>query len=98
MFGDLALDASIQILNATITAVHNKFTPSVGDDSQVANPVAGVGDHTVWTPAPGKRIRLKWVGLSTSKNNSGDVVVKWRFGASGAYFWPWIMGAPGAFA
>lgn len=55
------------------------------------------GDHTVYTPASGKRIRLKWLWLSTPSTNSASVlaVAKWG-GASGDIYFV-DLGAPGAF-
>ncbi len=60
--------------------------------------VTAAGDTTVYTPAAGMRVRLKWVGLSSPSTNSAPTTatVKWS-GATGNVY-RWSMGAPGAFA
>jgi hypothetical protein len=58
--------------------------------------VSAVGDTTVYTPIPGNRIRLKWIGLSTPNTNTDTALVTVSLG--GAPIYAWDMGNPGAFA
>ena len=58
--------------------------------------VNALGNTPVVTPTAGRRLRLFWVGMSTSENNGGEVLVLIRFGATTHY--RWRMGSPGAFS
>lgn len=70
----------------------NRFSASAGSPVVVT-----VMDRTViHAPAPGKRIRLKWIGLSTPSNNGAPTEVSVWLGGTRIYLW--AMGAPGAFA
>lgn len=55
------------------------------------------GDTTLYTPATGYRIRLKWLGMASPAANTAEVlaIIKWG-GGTEIYRWP--MGNPGAFA
>jgi hypothetical protein len=59
--------------------------------------VSLAGDTTIYTPAAGHRVRLKWVGLSSPSTNTATVIatVKW---SDGTLIYIWDLGAPGAFA
>lgn len=52
VFGDIALDATLKSV-LTEVAMQQEFTP-------VSALVTAVGDTTLYTPAAGKRIRLRW--------------------------------------
>jgi hypothetical protein len=56
------------------------------------------GDHDIYTPATGNRVRLKWLWLSSPEANTASVLatVKWS-GATGNIYLV-DLGAPGAFA
>lgn len=54
------------------------------------------GDTAAVTPAPGNRVRLFWVGMSTSESNVSEVLVQIKFGTTVHY--RWRMGSPGAFS
>lgn len=79
-------------LDATLVPVKNRFSPSIGSPATVA----ASGSTVVYTPASGKSIRLKWIGLSSPSTNTAvnlvDVVL------SGTTIYRWDMGFPGAFA
>jgi hypothetical protein len=83
--GGLALDSDI-------LPIKNRFSPSIGSPATVA----AAGNTTVYTPAAGKSIRLKWIGLSSPSTNTAvnlvDVIL------SGTTIYRWDMGFPGAFA
>lgn len=67
-----------------------------GVSSGSAQTVSSSGDTTVYTPASGRHIRLKWIGLSSPSSNSASVLVTVKIGSITLYIWD--MGAPGAFA
>lgn len=83
-------------LDTNLTPIKNRFSPSTG--SFASNPVSVSGNTTVYTPAAGQRIRLKWIFLGTLDSNSANVVVGIKFGSSGTAFYTVPMGKPGAFA
>jgi hypothetical protein len=89
-FGELALDATL--------------LARFGEHATIAKRITGVGDQTLVTPNSGKRIRLYWLGMSTSETNSGEVlaIVKLAtaYDPSGGPHerYRWEMGAPGAFS
>lgn len=58
--------------------------------------VAATGDNPVVAPAAGRRLRVFWVGMSTSENNGGEVLTQVRIGGTTHY--RWRMGSPGAFS
>ena len=53
------------------------------------------GDTTLHTPASGKTLRLLWIYCSSSQDNSAEVFVTIRLGATSVY--RAFLGAPGAF-
>lgn len=75
------------------STISRKDSPSQGDAVEVTTS----GDTDVYDPAAGKRIRLKWLGFSSSPDMAAATKVTARFG-SNAPFYSWWMGAPGAFA
>lgn len=77
-----------------LTPVTNRFSPSAGN----AVEVTASGDTAIYTPTPGKAIRLKWLGLSSHPTGTAAVKVQAKFGTGGTPFYIWWMGAPGAFA
>lgn len=58
--------------------------------------VSAIGSSIVYTPTAGKRVRLKWIGLSSPSTNTATVLVTILLGGTPIYLWD--MGAPGAFA
>jgi len=55
------------------------------------------GNTTIYTPQPGRRVRLTWLGLSSPSSNTDTVlaIIKW---SGGSEIYRWHMSAPGAFA
>lgn len=45
------------------------------------------GDHVLYTPASGKSIRLKWIGIKAPRTNNGDVVITIKFNTTEIYKW-----------
>lgn len=80
--------------DATNLPIRNRFAPSTGN----AVEVTASGDTIIYTPAAGKRIRLKWIGLSSHPTGAAAVKVQMKFNPGGTAFYEWYMGAPGAFA
>lgn len=87
-------------LDATLSPVRNRFSPSLATGYPAVNPVNTTGDTVVYTPAAGKAIRLKWLYLATLDSNAANVVAKVRFSsqAVGASFYTVPLGKPGGFA
>jgi len=68
--------------------------PTQGDLEAVT--LNTVGDTVVVTPAPRARLRVYWVGMSTSQDNVGENIVTVSIGTRVKY--KWAMGNPGAFS
>lgn len=58
--------------------------------------ISATGPTTLYTPATGKKIRLKWLHLASSQDNSAEVVATVKIGSDVIYVLP--LGNPGAFA
>jgi hypothetical protein len=88
-----ALDASLQPMFKQFSAPALTGFPST-------NPISASGDNTVYTPAAGKSIRLKWLYLATLDSNSANVVAKVRFSTqtNAQAFYTAVMGKPGIFS
>lgn len=86
------IEGYVDGLEAALDLVANRFSPSQGE----AVTVSASGPTDVYTPASGQRVRLKWVGLSTSENNGAETIVTVKLGDVECY--KWAMGVPGAFA
>lgn len=84
----VALD-QLPVQDATVT---KRFGVSGGSPTTCTTTAA----TTLYTPASGKSIRLKWLGLSSPDSNSSSTLVTVRIGSTVIYLWD--MGAPGAFA
>jgi hypothetical protein len=70
-----------------------------GDHVTKAGVVSTIGDNTLHTPASGKKIRLYWIGLSTSQDNAAENLIQVKLtDADGTVKYRWRMGNPGAFA
>jgi hypothetical protein len=69
-----------------------------GDHITKAGLANTIGDNTLHTPVAGKRIRLYWIGLSTSQDNTAEnlAIVKLT-DADGTTKYRWRLGNPGAF-
>lgn len=74
--------------------LESKFGPSHGTPQTLSTS----GDHDVYVPVSGYRVRLKWVGFSSPDSNTATVLatLKWS-GATGSIY-AWDLSAPGAFA
>lgn len=57
--------------------------------------ITSAGLTTIYTPAAGKKIRLKWLALATPDTNSATVIATITLDGTDIYMWP--LGAPGAF-
>jgi hypothetical protein len=69
-----------------------------GDHVTKAGVVSSTGDNTLHTPAAGNRIRLYWIGLSTSQDNVAENLIQVKLtDADGTVKYRWRMGNPGAF-
>jgi outer membrane murein-binding lipoprotein Lpp len=69
-----------------------------GDHVTKAGLANTIGDNTLHTPAAGKRIRLYWIGLSTSQDNVAENLIQIKLtDADGTVKYRWRMGNPGAF-
>lgn len=53
-------------------------------------------DQVIYTPAAGKRARLKWMYAATPDDGLANVIVTVKIGATALYTFP--LGAPGIFA
>lgn len=81
---------------ATLTHTKNRYASGVRTTS--AQQVSTIGNNIILTPAAGKKIRLHWVGFSSSENNTAEVLVIMKFGATGPSIYRWNMSAPGIFS
>lgn len=82
-------------LESTLAHTKNKFEPGVRTTQAFS--ISTIGDNIIVTPALGNFIRLHWIGLSTSENNSAETITTVKFGAGGVARYIWNMGVPGAF-
>lgn len=57
--------------------------------------VTAVGLTSIYTPAAGKKIRLKWFAMASPDTNTASVIATVALAGVDIYIWP--MGAPGAF-
>lgn len=73
-----------------------RFAPGVR--TTVASTISTTGDNTIVTPAAGMRLRVTWLGLSSSQDNAAEVLAIVKFAAAGAAKYRWYMGNPGAFS
>lgn len=76
------------------TAIH-KFKPGVRTTRVFT--IATLGDNTIVTPTVGTRLRVFWVGYSSSENNTAEVLALLKFGTN-PNIYGWYLGAPGAFS
>lgn len=58
--------------------------------------ISSSGDTILHTPASGKSIRLRWIGIKAPKTNNGEVIITIKFGTTVIY--SWILGYPDIFA
>jgi hypothetical protein len=68
-----------------------RFGVSTGSPQKITNS----GLTVIYTPSPGKKIRLKWLALATPESNSGAVIATITLDGIDIYMWP--LGVPGAF-
>jgi hypothetical protein len=69
-----------------------------GDHVTKAGVVSTIGDNTLHTPTSGKKVRLYWIGLSTSQDNTAENLIQVKLtDADGTVKYRWRMGNPGAF-
>lgn len=57
--------------------------------------LSGSGPVDVYTPSPGRAIRLLWLGIATSEDNPETTVVTVYLSGVAVYQWP--LGTPGVF-
>jgi hypothetical protein len=108
----VALDATTlaALENITVTVANPTANPETGlakdatllrrygDHVTKAGLVNTTGDNTLHTPAAGKRIRLYWIALSTSQDNTAENLIQVKLtDADGTVKYRWRMGNPGAF-
>lgn len=99
--GQVGIDTPLPAGTNSIGAVteqimDNRWGPAVniGTGSNGSSKlVTLIGDTTLYTPAAGKAIRLKWFNVSVSSLNGSEVLVTVKFG--GAILWQEYL-APGA--
>lgn len=72
----------------------NKYGPGIRQTRVFT--VSAAGDNIIVTPSVGK-IRVYWVGYSSSESNTMEVLASLRFG-NGPDIYGWYLGAPGAFS
>lgn len=77
VFGDIALDATLQSV-LTEVAQQQEFVP-------VSALVTAAGDTTLYTPAVGKRIRLRWVYALNDPASGAPARITVRLGAAVKY-------------
>jgi hypothetical protein len=69
-----------------------------GDHVTKAGVVSTIGDNTLHTPTSGKKVRLYWIGLSTSQDNAAENLIQVKLtDADGTVKYRWCLGNPGAF-
>lgn len=59
--------------------------------------ISAAGDNVIITPTAGMKLRVFWVGYSSSETNTMEVLASLRFG-NGPDIYGWFLGAPGAFS
>lgn len=74
---------------------NNRFEPGVRTTTAIA--ISSVGDNIIIAPAVGMRIRVFWIGMSTSEVGLETLAIV-KFGAAGSAKYRWFLGAPGAFS
>ncbi len=74
-----------------IPDIAKRFGVATGSPVVVQN----IGPTTIYTPASGKRIRLKWLAMATPDTNGETVIITVTLSDIDIYMWP--MPAPGAF-
>ncbi|HXJ92621.1 MAG TPA: hypothetical protein VMT20_07030 [Terriglobia bacterium] len=72
--------------------ITNRFA---GEKLSVATTVEAGGETTLREPEAGKQITLYWVALSSSQENTGEVLASVKLGTETIY--EWYLGNPGAF-
>jgi hypothetical protein len=101
---------AIQPVSGTVTVANPTTNPETGlakdatllrrfgDHVTKAGVVSTIGDNTLHTPAAGKKVRLYWIGLSTSQDNAAENLIQVKLtDADGTVKYRWRMGNPGAF-
>jgi len=82
-----AVQPTASNLNATVTQAEKDRTISsidaVATPVQINNTWSAAGDYTVYTPASGKKVRLKFISLELS----ADVDLAYKFGSSGTLYY-----------
>lgn len=58
--------------------------------------ISSSGDSVLYTPAAGRRAKLHWFGMSSSQNNTAEVLAIVKIGLLLVY--AWYMGNPGGFS
>jgi hypothetical protein len=71
--------------------IDKRFGLAVGSPQLVNT----IGTTTLYTPASGNRINLKWIAIATPDTNTATVIATITLGGVDIYMWP--LPAPGAF-
>lgn len=69
-----------------------------GIRTNTALEISSLGDNIIITPSLGQRLRIFWVGFSTSENNTAEVLAIVKFGVGGSAQYRWTLGTPGLFS
>lgn len=64
--------------------------------SQFATEAANAGDNVLISVPPDMRLRVTWIAMATSQENTAETLAVVRIGSVVKYRWP--LGNPGAFA
>ena len=62
---------------------YQTYNPQSGSPSLITT----AGDNIIYTPALGNRIRIKWIGLRTPRDNAPDIEVIIKIGSANIYRW-----------
>ncbi len=73
------------------SVLENRFGLALGSPKLVNT----AGTTTLYTPASGKRIRLRWLAMATPDTNTATVIATITLGGVDIYMWP--LPSPGAF-
>lgn len=100
--GTLGVTGEVEVKNDTGNPLpiddaqsNKRFQPGVRITTAIA--ISSLGNNTIVTPAAGMRLRVTWIGMSTSEVGLETLAIV-KFGAAGSAKYRWYLGAPGAFS
>jgi hypothetical protein len=73
------------------TTLNYRFAPAAGRITSAVRKAAA-GDNIIVTPAGGKKIRLLWLGMSCSENNTAEGLAVVKLGSTIIYRWNMYAG------